>query len=45
MTYAKLFEIELFDHLIVNKWLMFNWTVSDTFQALKSVSAEGHIFC
>ena len=25
-----LLEIELFDHLCVNKWLMFNWIVSDT---------------
>ena len=26
----ELFEIELFEHLIVcKKWLMFNWIVSD----------------
>ena len=29
MSYARLIEIELFDHLYIIKWLMFNWIVSD----------------
>ena len=35
MTY-KLFEVELFDfQLCINKWLIFNWIVSDTEQYLE----------